>query len=111
MAAIAADPIVQDWWKLTDAMQEPLPDRQPGSWWTTIPRSSTPIDPRLGGASEPDDGPRTGGFIQRGDRASLADGVGPAEARLRLAADRGGQVLELVWYGLPGSSRISSSSR
>lgn len=37
MAAMAADPIVQDWWKLTDAMQEPLPDRQRGSWWTTIP--------------------------------------------------------------------------
>lgn len=37
MAAMAADPIVQEWWKLTDAMQEPFPDREPGSWWTTIP--------------------------------------------------------------------------
>jgi L-rhamnose mutarotase len=37
MAAMAADPIVQEWWQLTDAMQEPLADRQPGSWWTTIP--------------------------------------------------------------------------
>ena len=37
MAAMAADPVVQDWWKLTDAMQEPLPDREPGSWWLTIP--------------------------------------------------------------------------
>jgi len=37
MARMAADPTVQEWWKLTDAMQEPLPDRQPGSWWKTIP--------------------------------------------------------------------------
>jgi L-rhamnose mutarotase len=37
MAAMAADPIVQDWWKLTDAMQEPRPDREEGSWWKTIP--------------------------------------------------------------------------
>ena len=37
MAAMAADPVVQDWWKVTDAMQEPLPDRDPTSWWTTIP--------------------------------------------------------------------------
>ena len=37
MARMAADANVQAWWKLTDAMQEPLPDRQPGSWWTTIP--------------------------------------------------------------------------
>lgn len=37
MAGMAADPTVQDWWKLTDAMQDPLPDRQPGAWWKTIP--------------------------------------------------------------------------
>jgi L-rhamnose mutarotase len=37
MAAMAADPTVQEWWKLTDAMQVPLPDREPGSWWLTIP--------------------------------------------------------------------------
>jgi L-rhamnose mutarotase len=37
VARMAADPVVQEWWKLTDAMQEPLPDRQPGSWWKTIP--------------------------------------------------------------------------
>jgi L-rhamnose mutarotase len=37
MAAMAADPTVIEWWKLTDAMQEPLPDREPGSWWKTIP--------------------------------------------------------------------------
>jgi L-rhamnose mutarotase len=36
MAAMAADPVVQDWWKLTDAMQEPRPDRTEGSWWKTI---------------------------------------------------------------------------
>jgi L-rhamnose mutarotase len=37
MAAMAADPVVQEWWKLTDAMQEPLPDRRRPEWWTTIP--------------------------------------------------------------------------
>ena len=36
MAAMAADPIVQDWWKLTDSMQEPRPDRAEGNWWKTI---------------------------------------------------------------------------
>ena len=36
MAAMAADPETQRWWKLTDAMQEPLPDREPGSWWKTL---------------------------------------------------------------------------
>ena len=36
MAAMAADPETLRWWKLTDAMQEPLPDRQPGAWWKTL---------------------------------------------------------------------------
>ena len=37
MAAMAADPATQRWWALTDAMQDPLPDRDPASWWKTIP--------------------------------------------------------------------------
>jgi L-rhamnose mutarotase len=37
MARIAADPVTQAWWKLTDPMQEPFPEREPGSWWLTIP--------------------------------------------------------------------------
>jgi L-rhamnose mutarotase len=37
MRAMAADPATQRWWALTDAMQDPLPDRDPGSWWKTIP--------------------------------------------------------------------------
>jgi L-rhamnose mutarotase len=36
MAAMAADPETQRWWALTDAMQEPLPDREPGTWWKTL---------------------------------------------------------------------------
>ena len=36
MAAMAADAETQRWWKLTDAMQDPLPDREPGSWWKTL---------------------------------------------------------------------------
>ena len=37
MAAMAADPVIQEWWARTDAMQEPLPERAPGDWWLTIP--------------------------------------------------------------------------
>jgi L-rhamnose mutarotase len=37
MAAMAADPTIQEWWRLTDAMQEPRPDRGEGHWWKTIP--------------------------------------------------------------------------
>lgn len=37
MAAIAADPVTQQWWKLTDPCQEPWPDRKPGSQWTDLP--------------------------------------------------------------------------
>ena len=36
MKRMAADPETQRWWKLTDAMQEPLPDREPGAWWKTL---------------------------------------------------------------------------
>ena len=36
MAAMAADPETRRWWALTDAMQDPLPDREPGTWWTTL---------------------------------------------------------------------------
>jgi L-rhamnose mutarotase len=36
MAAMAADPETQRWWTLTDALQEPLPDREPGAWWKTM---------------------------------------------------------------------------
>ncbi len=36
MDAMAADPETQRWWALTDAMQQPLPDREPGSWWKTL---------------------------------------------------------------------------
>ncbi|MFL5777551.1 MAG: L-rhamnose mutarotase [Chloroflexota bacterium] len=37
MARMAADPAIQDWWRLTDAMQTPYPEREPGTWWLTIP--------------------------------------------------------------------------
>jgi L-rhamnose mutarotase len=37
MSAMAADPVVQEWWKLTDAMQDARPDRGEGNWWKTIP--------------------------------------------------------------------------
>jgi L-rhamnose mutarotase len=37
LAAMAADPVVKEWWTHTDAMQEPVPERLPGEWWHTIP--------------------------------------------------------------------------
>ena len=37
MAAMAADPTIVEWWALTDAMQVPYPEREPGSWWLTLP--------------------------------------------------------------------------
>lgn len=32
-AAIAADPVTQDWWKLCGPMQVPLTTRAEGEWW------------------------------------------------------------------------------
>ena len=36
MAKIGEDPVTQDWWKLTDPMQEPLETRKEGEWWASI---------------------------------------------------------------------------
>ncbi|AUH65800.1 L-rhamnose mutarotase [Paracoccus zhejiangensis] len=36
MAAIAADPVTQDWWRLTDPCQEPLASRTDGEWWAMM---------------------------------------------------------------------------
>lgn len=36
MSKIAEDEATQQWWKLTEPMQLPLRDRQPGEWWTSI---------------------------------------------------------------------------
>jgi len=33
MKKMAADPVTQEWWKLTDPCQEPLETRKPGEWW------------------------------------------------------------------------------
>ena len=45
MATMAADPATQRWWKLTDAMQDPFPDREPGTWWRTLREVVTRIRP------------------------------------------------------------------
>jgi L-rhamnose mutarotase len=37
MARMAADPVTQQWWTMTNPMQVPLPDRPEGSWWMPIP--------------------------------------------------------------------------
>jgi L-rhamnose mutarotase len=36
MAQMAADPVTQAWWKLTDPCQEPLPTRKEGEWWASM---------------------------------------------------------------------------
>ncbi|MBV9614231.1 MAG: L-rhamnose mutarotase [Ktedonobacteraceae bacterium] len=36
MAKMAQDPKTQEWWALTDPMQEPMPDHTPGKWWTDL---------------------------------------------------------------------------
>jgi L-rhamnose mutarotase len=36
MQKMAADPRTQEWWKLTDPCQEPLPTRKPGEWWASM---------------------------------------------------------------------------
>jgi L-rhamnose mutarotase len=36
MAAIAADPDTQRWWKVTGPMQIPVPEITEGEWWHTI---------------------------------------------------------------------------
>jgi L-rhamnose mutarotase len=36
MARMAADPVTQEWWKLTDPCQEPLDTRAPGEWWASM---------------------------------------------------------------------------
>ncbi len=36
MAAMAADPKTQEWWKLCGPMQRPLEARQPDEWWAMM---------------------------------------------------------------------------
>lgn len=36
MKAVADDPTTQEWWKLTDPCQDPLPNRAPGEWWASM---------------------------------------------------------------------------
>lgn len=36
MALMAADPVTQDWWKITDPMQQGLETRGPGEWWASM---------------------------------------------------------------------------
>ena len=37
MAKMAADPKTKEWWGLVGPMQQPVPEREPGEWWHTIP--------------------------------------------------------------------------
>jgi len=36
MQALAKAPRMREWWDLMEAMQVPLPQRQPGEWWTNM---------------------------------------------------------------------------
>ena len=35
-AAIAADPVTQDWWRICGPMQRPLATRAEGEWWASM---------------------------------------------------------------------------
>jgi L-rhamnose mutarotase len=37
MALISADPVTQDWWKITAPMQNPVPQKKENEWWHQIP--------------------------------------------------------------------------
>ena len=37
MAAIKSAPRMQEWWDITDPMQEPLANRAEGEWWADVP--------------------------------------------------------------------------
>jgi L-rhamnose mutarotase len=36
MARMAADPNTQQWWKIMDPMQDPLPNHGEGEWWANM---------------------------------------------------------------------------
>lgn len=36
MAAIATDPVIQDWWKVCGPMQKPLETRTQTEWWASM---------------------------------------------------------------------------
>ncbi len=36
MRKMAADPMTQKWWKLTNPCQQPLPTRKDGEWWADM---------------------------------------------------------------------------
>ncbi len=36
MAKMAAEPITQAWWKITDRMQVPVDEARPGEWWSAM---------------------------------------------------------------------------
>jgi L-rhamnose mutarotase len=36
-AKMAADPVTQEWWKITAPMQQPMPDVEEGQWWKQLP--------------------------------------------------------------------------
>ena len=36
MAAMAADPLTQEWWSVCKPCQQPLPDRAEGEWWASM---------------------------------------------------------------------------
>ena len=37
MAAMAADPVTQDWWAVCMPLQAPVDDRAEGEWWKELP--------------------------------------------------------------------------
>ena len=60
MDSMAADPLTQDWWKLTIPMQIPLESRGKGEWWATIEE----LFHMEGGRKSPGDVRRYGGAVE-----------------------------------------------
>ena len=36
MKKMAADPKTQEWWRIMEPMQDPIPTRAPGEWWAKM---------------------------------------------------------------------------
>lgn len=36
-ASMAADPVTQEWWRVCEPLQRPLPGRRDGEWWMELP--------------------------------------------------------------------------
>jgi L-rhamnose mutarotase len=90
------DDVTREWWKLTEPMQEPLEERNPGEWWASMERFLFLRTEAAGGS-----GVRRGGFVSSGHTSAVPmhrGGVGAIEDDLKeIAAAHGVRTVAL--YG------------